>query len=408
MSKIIVGIDIGTSSIKGALWRRGGKGNSKGSIFWAEHPIDTGIQKGVIRDVDEVSNRLSSVVEELERMSGESIRQVIVSVGGVHLESRFSKGSVIVSRADRIVSREDVQRALDIAKGMATIPNRRIIHSIPRFFSLDGVGGISNPVDMEGYHLDVETFIIDGLLPAMSALEKTFELLDIRPEMMVAGPLAGSRAALSRRDREEGIVAIDIGASTTSLAVFEEDNLLHIAVLQYGSHDITRDIAVALKLPIETAENLKCDFGSAIVQGIDKREMVLLSRYLEGVDESISRRYLVEIIEAKAEEIFDFIAEELRKINRFGKLPGGAIIFGGGAKLRGIEVLSKKVLKMSSRIATFEHLLNKFPNPPGLQFFNTCGLILWGMDELGEIFLSASYGSYFLSKLKTFFRNFLP
>lgn len=409
MSRYIFGLDIGTSSIKGAVWRPQGRQVGSGTLAaYAEHPVETGIQKGVIRDVEETANRVGHLVEELERIAGERVTRGIVSVGGVHIESRLSKGSVIVARPDRLVTPEDVERAHEMSKGMAMVPNRRVIHIIPRSYALDGVGGIANPVEMEGYHLDAETFIIDGLSPAMNVLEKVLEMADVKSERMIAGPLAGSRAALSRRDREEGAVAIDIGAATTSLAVFEEDNLVHTAVLKYGGHDITKDIAIALKLPVEAAETIKIEVGSAMPQGIEKKETVMLSRHIEGSDESIGKRYIAEIIEAKVEEIFDFVAEELKKVDRLGKLAAGAVIFGGGARLRGIEAVAKKPLRMTCRIATFDHLARHFPEMPGLQFFNACGLILWGLDELAGEGRGAPRGFAPLAKLKGVFRIFLP
>lgn len=410
MNRFIFGLDIGTSSIKGAVLRQaGGKGRGRALAAYSEQPMEIGLQRGVIRDAEEVAAKIGHLVEELERMTGERLNRAIVGVGGVHIESRFSKGSVIVSRSDRLVMKEDIERALEMSKGMAMVPNRQIVHIIPRAYALDGVGGIANPVDMEGYHLDAEAFIIDGLSPAMNMLEKALEMADVKPEMLVAGTLAGSRAALSRRDREEGAVAIDIGGATTSVAVFEEDNLVHIAVLKCGGRDITKDIALALKLPIETAEALKIEVGSAILQGIEKKETIMLSRHLEGADENISKRYIAEIIEAKTEEIFDFIEQELKKVDKFGKLASGSVIFGGGARLRGIEAVARKALRMTSRIGSFDHLARHFSETPGLQFFNACGLILWGLDE-SDIDEIRGFGraKALFAKLKGFFRPFIP
>jgi cell division protein FtsA len=413
MSRSIFGLDIGTFSIKGAVWRASNRKGTAGTIVaYTEHPVETGIQRGVIRDVEEISARVGHLVEELERIAGERLRDGFVAVGGAHLESRLSKGSVVVARPDRIVSSEDIERALEMSRSMAMVPNRSALHIIPRSYALDGVGGIVDPLEMQGYHLDAETFIIDGFSPALNNLDKVLELSGLRALRKVASPLAGARAALTRRDREEGAVAIDIGGATTSLAVFEEDNLVHIAILKQGGHDITKDIAMALKVPIEAAETIKLEVGSATPQGIDKREMVLLSHHLEGANDSIGKRYIAEIIEAKVEEIFDFVAQELKKIDRLGKLAGGAVLFGGGSKLRGIETVAKKPLKMTARIATTDHLARHFSEAPGLQFFNVCGLILWALDELGSEGAVPIMGSGSFSrpwrKFKDFLKIFLP
>lgn len=409
----ILGLDIGTSSVKGAVWRAANRKGAAGTIAaYAEHPVEVGIQRGVIRNVEEITDRVGHLVEELERMAGERITHGFVGVGGAHLESRLAKGSVVVARPDRIVTREDIDRALEMSRSMALMPNREVLHIIPRSYALDGVGGIVNPLEMQGYHLDVEAFIIDGFLPALNALEKVLELADVRFLNKIALPLASARAALTRRDREEGVAAIDIGDSTTSLAVFEDDNLVHIAVLKQGGHDLTQDIGKTLKLPPSAAETLKLATASAITQGIEKKEMIMLADHFEGADENISKRYIAEIIEAKAEEIFDLVAQELKKVDRLGKLAAGAVIYGGGARLRGIETIAKKSLKMTSRIATFSHLPGNFSEALGLQFCGVYGLILWGLDELGGEGATALSGTGRFGgswrKLKGFLRGFLP
>lgn len=409
----IFGLDIGTFSIKGVVWRAPDRKGVVGKIIaYAEQPLETGIQRGVIRDAEEVAAGVERLMEELERMSGERVTRGFVGIGGAHLESRLAKGSVVVARPDRIVSREDITRVLEMARATSQLPNREVLHIVPRFFALDGVGGINDPLEMQGYHLDVEAFIIDGFASALNSLEKVLEISDIRSSSKIALPLAGARAALTSRDREEGVVAIDLGDSTTSIAIFEETNLIHAAVLKQGGHDITQDIGKALKLPLVAAESLKLEVSSALSQGIDKREMIALSRHFEGANENISKRYVAEIIEAKVEEIFDLVAQELKKADRFGNLAAGAVIYGGGARLRGMESVAKKTFKMTSRIATFDHLARSFSESPGLQFFNACGLILWGLDESdggkgASISAHGRYGAPW-QKLKDFLKSFLP
>jgi cell division protein FtsA len=407
---VILGLDLGTYSIKGAVWRPAGKEKQIGNIVaYAEKPIETGIWRGIIRDVEQVASGVSNLLEDLERISGEKLNQAIVSIGGIHLGSRISRGSVIVSRADRIVTEGDVERALDMAKSMATLNNRRVLHIIPKAFLLDGVGGILNPVDMEGYHLDVDAFIIDGLTPAITMVEKALNLANVEPKLIIASPLAFSRAALSPKDRQDGVVVVDIGASTTTIAVFEEDILAHIAVINQGSYDITKDIAISLKVPPEVAEVIKIDIGAALPQYFEKKESISLSNYIEGENENISKRYIAEIIEAKVEEIFDFIAQELKKIDKLGKLAAGAVILGGGARLKGVENISKRTLKLNSRIASFDNLSRYFPEKPGVQYFTACGLILLELDELvGENLNHKSWYSSIFQKLKNFSKIFLP
>lgn len=409
MSRYIFGLDIGTASVKGAVWRpeRSGGGTL---LAHTEAPIETGMQRGIIRDIEEVAARSAKVVEELSQMSRKDATRGVIAVGGMHLETRLSKGSVIVSRADREVTDTDVDRALDMAKSIARTPNRRPLHIVPRSFSLDGKEAITNPVGAEGYHLDVEGYVIDGFAPAVKLLEKALEMADVESELLVAAPLAGARAALTKKDREVGSVSIDFGAGTTSIAVFEEDALLHAAVIPYGSQDITKDIAFALKIPLEVAEAVKLDVSNAAPQRVDKREQVALSRYMDAESEYISKRYVSEIIEARLEEIFEFAAQELKKIDRLGKLASGAVVFGGGARLRGIETVGKKTLRMPCRVGTLEHLGRHFSESLGLQFFTTCGLILWGVDERGGEIVGGdgSRGWSALGRIKGFFRLFLP
>jgi len=402
MQNYLFGVDVGSSTLKGAVWRAE-KGAGRLAAY-AKIPTE-GVKRGVVQDVDEVASGLTKLTEELEKMSGVELERAVVGVGGVHLENRPSKGTVIVARSDKVVTEEDITRVHDMAKSYAIAPNRETLHIIPRSYALDGVGGLRDPIGMEGYHLDLESYVVDALVPALRFLERAFELAGIEREMLVASPLAAARAVLTKRDQDVGSVAVDIGGDTTSIGVFEEDTLSHLAVLPIGSSNVTNDIALALKIPIEAAEAIKIDVATVMAQKIEKRDSITLSRYVDGANENISKRFIADIIQARAEEILEYVANELKKIDKLGKLAGGAVFLGGGARLQGIETLAKKELRMPARIATLDHLARFLPESCDLEYLTVCGLVLYGLDERGEL---QSSRTSFWGRLRKIADIFIP
>ena len=256
---------------------------------------------------------------------------------------------------------------------------------------------------MKGIRLEIQTLILGGFTPYIKNLTEAILGADIGIEDLVLSPLASARAVLTPRQKELGVAVADIGAGTTGLAVFEEGDLIHLAIIPVGSSHITNDIAIGLKTDIDTAERIKLEFGIALPQGTEKREMVDLSESL-GEPLAFSRRELAEIIEARLSEIFDLINKELKNISRAQLLPAGVILAGGGAKLPKIKELAKKELRLPARLGYPEEFTTQIEDP---SFSVCCGLVLWGQD------LEAEKPSSFFkkgpaSKIKRIFKAFIP
>ena len=329
--QIIIGLDIGTNTIKTIVGQKRKK-EEKPLIIGLGIAESLGIRKGVVVDIEETVKAINLSVEKAEQSSGIPIERVYASIGGDHILSQISRGVVAVSRADREISQEDVSRAIEAAQTLSLSSNREIIHIIPINFSIDGQEQIKDPIGMIGVRLEVNALIIHGLVPFIKNISKCISEAGLEINDLVFSPLSASEAVLSFRQRELGVVVIDIGAGTTGISVFEEGNVIYCASIPMGANHITNDIAIGLRTSVNVAEKIKRDFGSAVSSKISKKENINFGKIEDFEKGAVSRRYLSEIVEARLSEIFSLVDGELKKINRSRLLPGGAVLTGGGAK----------------------------------------------------------------------------
>lgn len=407
---LISGLDIGSSNIRLAVAQKA-KNSSKIEILTTAAFPSSGIRKGVIMDIQEVVRGTRAVLEEGERASGKVIDHVYVGIGGSHILTTKSRGVVAISRADGEISREDIARVISGAEAISLPRNREIIHVVPQEFIIDGERGIKDPLGMHGIRLEVEALIIHGSTPFLKNFNKCFEEAELNIDCSVISPLSSSRSVLSRRQKELGVAMLDIGGGTTGMAVFEEGDLLHTAILPIGSSNITNDIAIGLRIDTDIAERIKIEYGSALSSEISKTEKIEFSKLGSKEEGEFSRREVAGIIEARLGEIFDLVNRELNKIGRANLLPGGAVITGGGAKLPFLVDLAKRVLKLPCQIGfpqelEFEGIIDRINDP---SFASVAGLVLWGKDALEggggrKPFSGAGVGA----KIKKIFKIFLP
>jgi cell division protein FtsA len=410
----IVGLDIGTQTIRvvqGKLDEQTGKIN----IIGASSVPANGLRRGVIVDIDEAVSSISNALERVERMTAVPVRMANVAVGGNHIACVDSKGVIAVSRADGEISENDVVRVIDASQAISIPPNREVIHVIPKTFTLDGQSGIKDPLGMTGIRLEVETILIHGAAPFLKNLQKAILQAGLEIDQMVLSPLAASQSVLSKRQKELGVALVDLGAGTTSVAVYEENNLIHTAIIPIGSAHITNDIAIGLRCTIETAEKVKLMYGGASSKLMDKLAEVDLNKIDPEETERIPQTLVGEIIEARLEEIFDMVTKELKKIDRDGKLPAGVILTGGGSSLPGVVEYAKHRFRLPVSIGTpieIDTVIDQVLDP---SFATVVGLALWGGNYSSGYFatgfmsnLTGLWNHKFVLKLKQWFKSFMP
>lgn len=379
---IIVGIDVGSSKVRTVIAQIFPE-EEKPRIIGVGSANSTGVRKGVIVDLEEATRSINESVEQAERTSGVSVKQAVVSIGGNHIVSQNSKGVIAVGRADGEVTEDDVTRVINAAQAISVPANTEIIHIIPKNYSLDDNKNIKDPLGMNGVRLEVDAMIVEGSTPFIKNLTKCVEQSGIAILDFVLAPLAATKAALTRRQKELGVVLVDIGGGTTSIVVFEENDLLHTAILPIGGNHITNDIAIGLRTSIDVAEKVKLEYGNALPKEISKKEEINLAEIDSHEEGIVSRYHVSEIIEARLEEILTLVNKELKSIGRERLLPGGVVLVGGTAKLPGAVDLAKDVLGLPAQTGfpiQLGGLIDKVDDP---SYVTAVGLVLWGLENSG-------------------------
>jgi len=329
----ITGIDIGTYHVKVVISATGEDG-SYPKVIGTGTAESRGLRHGYITNVREVAKSVRAALDEAERRADVKVKRAFVSVGGVGVSSFTSTSSIIVSRADSEISALDIQKLTDQCRKdlpSSVTVNRKILHEIPLSYKIDGRPVLGNPEGMKASKLEVKTLFITCLERHLNDLIATIEEAGVRVQDVMAAPVAAGLVTLSKTQKIAGCILANIGAETVSIAVFENNMPISLEIFPIGSTDITNDIALGLKVPLEEAEQVKI---GAITGG------------------SYPRKKLEEIIEARLSDIFELIDAHLKKISRSGLLPAGIIITGGGAGLGTIEDLARASLRLPSRVGS--------------------------------------------------------
>jgi cell division protein FtsA len=377
---IIVGIDVGSSFVRTVIAQIFPEEDLP-RIIGVGTSESMGIRKGIVVDLEETIRAINESVQKAEMNSGRTVERAIVNLGGNHISSQNSKGVIAVGRADGEVTEDDIERVISASQAISIPANKEIIHVIPKGYSLDDQRDIKDPLGMNGVRLEVDAMIIEGSTPCVKNLVKCFEQARIGLDAFVLSPLAAAKAALSKRQKELGVVLVDIGGGTTSIAVFEENNLLRTSVLPVGGSHITNDIAIGLRTSIDVAERIKLEFGNALASEIGRREDINLAEIDPNEEGIVSRHHVAEIIEARLEEIFSMVNKELKLIGKEKLLPAGIVLTGGTAKLPGAVDLAKNILSLPAQAGfpiPLGGLVDKVDDP---SFVTAVGLVLWGLES---------------------------
>lgn len=406
--KIITAIDVGSSTLRVgcALIKEG----TNPQLVGVGESVSVGVRRGQIVDIGEVVSSLEESLREAERTSGFSISKVVVSVGGPQIELTYSSGSIAVSRADGEIAAEDIRRVLEAAQAISLPPNKKIIHVLPLFYTVDNDTNIENPLGMKGVRLELKSLLVLSSQPVLKTLAKAVEQTGRKVEAWVYGPLAVARAILSKKQIEAGMLLVNLGASTTTLSVFKERELVSSNLLSIGATNITHDIAIGLRCAIDVAERVKIEYGSCFTPNVSKREQVVLADW--GIEDvNIPRYALAQIIEARNTMLFDVIQKEVRKYLRTKTLPAGIVLTGGGANMSGIVELVKRQLKLPVQIGRPKEIESELGEAFNPAYSTVVGSILWAYDQelsASSTLLSGLEGRGAWDKTKEWLKELLP
>ncbi len=409
----LTSLDIGSSKIK-ALVAEVSDDNKLSLVDVFKFP-SLGVRRGEVVDYQATSNSLAQVFSELKRIHKNVLKNIFVNISGKNIKIQNSRGIVAVSRADSEIYQDDIERALKASQAVNLPPNRKIIHTVLQKYIIDGNEQTQSPLGMNGTRLEIDSLVVDAFTPVINDLIKSIQIAggEIDESRLIYSPLASSQSALNKTHKELGVVLIDIGFGTTSMAVFEEDELIDVKVFPIGASNITNDLAIALKSSIETSEKIKLSLGHAWARDVSLKEKIDLSEVDKNLKGIISRRYIAEIVESRLAEIFELVHNELKSMAKT-QLPAGAILCGGGAKIEGIIDLAKHELKLPVHLANCE--LDIFDSASkeyvskleDLEFMVASGLLFYGAQEMGIGESGKGWLSNKKGLISKVFRNLLP
>jgi cell division protein FtsA len=375
MDEIVVGIDVGTTKVCTLVGRVEDAATLR--ILGVGIEPSDGIRKGIIVDLAAASQAIKRSVEKAEHTSGLEITTALVSLAGAHVSSINSRGAAGIPGG--IIDAFDVARALEQAQAVAIPHDREIIHVIQRGISVDGQEGVKSPVGMHGSKLEVETHIITAATATIDNLRQCVSAAGVNVQQFVLNPLASAEVVLTESEREMGVAVCDIGGGTTDLAIYVDGNVWHTMVLAVGGNHVTQDIAHGLRLPISQAEEVKKQQGYAVREDIGGEEYFVIRPFGEDKDVRINRQDLAHIIEARIEETFGLIMQEIKRSGYDGLLPAGMVLTGGTAALPGIKTIASDVLGMPVRTAQPENLIGLVEKLNSPSYSTSVGLLRWAL-----------------------------
>jgi cell division protein FtsA len=379
---VLVGIDVGTSKVCALI----GEVARDGRLTVIGHGTipSAGLKKGVIVNIEQTVRSIADAVERAERLSGWKIDRAFVNVGGQHVESLSSKGQVAVTAHHREVTREDVNRAIEVARAVSIPSNREVLHVERRGFIVDGQEGVKDPLGMSALRLEVETLIISASATAVQNLSKCVAAAGVKIDELVVSSLASAAAVLNETEKDLGVGVADLGAGTVDLVLFDEGSPYYTGVLPVGGNNVTNDIAIGLKTSLQVAEQLKIRHGTCDLRGVEPDDEISVETLGEDAGRTVSRLEVCQIVEARMREVFEMIGAEMRMAGS-GMLPAGLILTGGASQLTGAAELGREVLQIPVRVAGptgVSGLVDTITTPA---YSTGIGLLRWGaLNVVGE------------------------
>lgn len=376
-----IGLDIGTSMVRCVVGMFDPNGSNAPSVIGHGQAINQGMRRGAVVHVDEVAESIVKAVTEAERISGKSIKRATVNVNGSHVSGIDSEGVIAISAANREITIDDRLRVEEAATIVSLPPNREIVQFFAKNYSLDGQRNIKDPVGMHGVRLEVDAHIVTASSPNLRNLDMALDKARVGISHHTVSGLAAAEAALTRQQKEAGTALVDIGAGTTNLIVFEDGEVQYVAVIPMGGQHITNDLAIGLKTDLDVAEQVKLQHAN-LREGNRKPDISLKVGDKTHIFETDQ---IAMIIEARVEELLEYVDIELKKIKRSRKLPGGIVITGGSSKLPGLDEFAKAKLQLPARIGKLHNIGGLVDTVEDPAFTTVVGLMMLDMLLLPEL-----------------------
>ncbi|MBA7612756.1 Cell division protein FtsA [subsurface metagenome] len=334
-----------------------------------------GLHKGLVVNINDAKESIRGSVKKAEQASDYRIESAFVGVTGRHVTSLNNRGVVAITRNDRLVRSDDLKRVLACAQSVKVPSDRKLLHVIPRDYTIDGQAGVRNPVGMHGFRLDVETHIITAAVTSVQNLVKCIRGIGIEVEDLILEPLASSEAVLTEDEKQMGVILADIGGGTTDIAIFREGSIWHTSIIPVAGYQVTRDIAIGLGLPFDVAEEMKKKYGSVMPVYESKAETATpISEDGHGV----SYQDLCDILRARVEEIIRLIMLEMPNSEYEMLVPAGLVLTGGTANLSGIGALGRDILQLPVRVGVATGISGITDTLRDPAYATGVGLLLWG------------------------------
>ncbi|MEE9583524.1 MAG: cell division protein FtsA [Dehalococcoidales bacterium] len=353
-----------------------------------------GLHKGLVVNINDAREAIREAVKKAEQACNYKVESAYVGVTGRHVTSMNNRGVVAITRNDRLVRPDDLRRVLTSAQSVKVPNDRKLLHVIPRGYTVDGQVGVKNPVGMYGFRLDVETHIVTAAATSIQNLVKCIRSIGIDIDDLVLEPLASSEAVLTDDEKQVGVILADIGGGTTDICVFKDGSIWHTAILPVAGYQLTRDVAIGLGLPFEVAEEMKKRYGS--VMPVYESKMETTSPISED-GHGISYQDLCDIIRARVEEILRLILLEMPRSDYEALVPAGLVLTGGSSNLSGIETLGREVIKLPVRVGVPTHISGITDAVHDPAYATSVGLLLWAAKHEGS---RRWGGGWFRSRLR--------
>ncbi|MFC1585186.1 cell division protein FtsA [Fibrobacterota bacterium] len=348
MNNPIMGLDIGTTKIGVLIGER--DDNDFLKILGVGTSPSEGLRKGVVINIDKTVGSIQRAIKEAQLMAGVNVEEVYVGIAGDHIRSINSRGVIAVYRTDNEITQQDVARVIEAARAVAIPMDREMLHVIPQEFIVDDQAGIRDPVGMSAVRLEADVHIVTGAVTSAQNIYKSVEKAGLKVADIVLEPLASAYSTLEEDEKELGVALIDMGGGTTDLAVFIEDSIRHTSCIGLGGKNVTSDVAIGLRTPLEKAEEIKKTHGTCLRTSLGKSDYIVVPGVGGREQRQVSRASLTSIIEPRMYEIFHMVLRELKKNNLLDMLGAGIVLTGGGAMTQGAAELAEDVFDMPVKI----------------------------------------------------------